>query len=184
MLEVVAVIASFICVILTIKKGIAAWAVGIVGIVAYFFLFYQEKLYAEMVLQVFFLLQSLYGWYHWSKNKDTVGKVKVLSISKMETIFSGIVLILGTGLVYYLLTTFTDASIPSLDAITAVISLTANILLARRKVEAWYLWMFVDIIFVVLFITKGLFLSAVLYGVFFLFALKGLLEWKSSLKRV
>jgi nicotinamide mononucleotide transporter len=183
MLEAVAVIASFICVILTINKGIAAWAVGIVGIVAYFFLFHQEKLYAEMGLQVIFLAQSIYGWYHWSKNKDKSGKVRVLNITRIETILSILTLTLGTMLLYHILTTFTDASIPSLDALTATISLTANILLARRKIEAWYLWMFVDIIFVGLFIMKGLYLSAILYGIFFLFALKGLLEWGNNLKK-
>lgn len=162
----------------------AAWAVGIVGIVAYFFLFYQEKLYAEMGLQVIFFAQSLYGWYHWSKNRDSLGKVNVLNITKLEVIISTITLIFGTGFIYYLLITFTDASIPTLDAFTAVVSLTANILLARRKIEGWYLWMFVDIVFVGLFIIKGLYLSAVLYGVFFLFALKGLLEWGKSSRGV
>tara|TARA_R110000868_G_scaffold87443_1_gene244576 strand:- start:77 stop:631 length:555 start_codon:yes stop_codon:yes gene_type:complete len=182
MLEIIAVVASFICVILTINKGVAAWAVGIVGIVAYFFLFHQEKLYAEMVLQVIFLLQSLYGWYNWSKSKRENKSVKVLNITKLEVIMSTIALTVGTGLIYYLLSTFTDASAPMLDSLTAIMSLTANLLLANRKVEAWYMWMVVDIIFVGLFISKGLILSAVLYGVFFLFALKGLIEWRRDLR--
>ena len=95
---------------------------------------------------------------------------------------STIALTVGTGLIYYLLSTFTDASAPMLDSLTAIMSLTANLLLANRKVEAWYMWMVVDIIFVGLFISKGLILSAVLYGVFFLFALKGLIEWRRDLR--
>jgi len=182
MLEWLAVIASLICVILTIRRSVVAWGVGIIGIIAYFFLFYQEKLYGEMVLQVIFLVQSVYGWYIWSNNVDKDNKTQVLNINRLELIVSGFTLVFGTGVTYYLLVTYTDTSLPSLDSITVTMSLTANMLLARRKIEACYLWMVVDIIFVGLFIIKGLFLSAALYAVFFLLALKVLLEWKRNLR--
>ena len=69
-LEVFATVFTLICVWLTVKRSIWCWPAGIIGVSAYFFVFYQSKLYADMGLQVIFLAQSIYGWYFWLHGKE------------------------------------------------------------------------------------------------------------------
>ncbi len=179
--EIIANIFCLICVALTVKKNIWCWPTGIIGVSAYFVLFYQYKLYGDMGLQVVFLFQSIYGWWFWlNGKKEDIEEVPIRTLSNPERgSILGIILLIW-GSLYYVLHSYTDAAIPHLDALVTALSLIANLLLARKVLENWILWIIADVFFVGIFIYKGLYLSAVTYVIFLVMATSGWINWKKD----
>ncbi|MCR9287667.1 MAG: nicotinamide riboside transporter PnuC [Bacteroidetes bacterium] len=180
-LEIFATIFTLICVWLTVKRNIWCWPMGIIGVSAYFFVFFENQLYADAGLQIIFLIQSIYGWYFWvyGKNED-IENVPIRRLKLTEQILTlsfCVILIFTIG---WLSATFTDTDVAYLDAMVASISLIANLLLARKIIDNWPLWMFVDVVYVGLFIYKELYLTAGLYVVFFFMATTGLIQWRKE----
>ena len=182
MLEIFAVIFSLICVYLTTQNNIWAWPYGIVGVILYGILFWKIHLFAEVILQIIFFGQSLYGWYNWAHIREKLA-APIKSLSKKQYVIYGIVFLTSVAILYFPLSMYTVASIPLLDSITTSISLIANWLLARRYIESWHLWIFVDVLYVGMFAFKGLILTPILYLVFFGMAIYGLINWKKEYKK-
>lgn len=181
-IEIIATLFSIACVVLTIMRNVWCWATGIVGVLAYMVLFYQYKLYADMGLQVVYLVQSIYGWYHWSKYKDESQAVTgILTLTPKQGLFSFLVVIVLWLGVWALLYFATDGDIPQWDALATAISLTAQGLLAWKFIENWLFWIVADILLVVIFIYKDLYLSAGTYMLFLVMAVIGWLQWKRNM---
>lgn len=182
-LEGFAVIFTLACVALTVVRNVWCWPLGIIGVSAYFFLFYENKLYSDMGLQVVFFVQSVYGWYFWvTGKKEDIDKVPIRTLNPQErwlTLGIIILMIAGFGL---FTDTFTDTDVPYIDAMVASISLVANMLLARKVLDNWALWIFADTFYVGLFIYKELYLTAGLYVIFFFMATAGLISWRKEWK--
>ena len=178
MLEIFAVIFTFICVYLTTKNKVSAWPVGIIGVTLFLILFLQIHLYAEVITQLVFLFQSFYGWYNWAKIRDKP-PAPIDSLTTKERIGWGSSIFILTGILYEILT-HTSASIPLVDSFTTSISIVANWLLAKRKLENWWLWIFVDVIYVGMFMYKMVYWTSGLYFVFFFMAIYGYRQWKTE----
>lgn len=134
-----------------------------------------------MGLQVIFLLQSIYGWYFWTHGKkEDIEAVPIRLLSNKERIFTGLILLLLIASIGYFTATFTDTDVAYLDATVASISLIANLLLARKILDNWVMWIFVDAIYIGLFYYKGLYLTSALYLVFFFMATAGFLQWRKE----
>jgi len=182
--EIFAVFFSLLCVILTVRRSVWCWAVGIVGVAFYAHVFYCEQLYADMGLQAVYLVQGVYGWLLWIKNGVETDDSKRITIEKIsgkkitEHLLIAFVLWIITTL---LLGKYTNSSLPDIDALLSVLSLVANYYLAKRFIENWFIWIVADLGYILLFAYKGLYLSAGLYGIFFCIAIYGLLEWKKIL---
>lgn len=178
LLEILAVVFTFICVYLTTKNRVSAWPVGIIGVVLYSIVFFQVQLYAEVILQIIFLIQSTYGWYNWSetKHKPPAPITKLTNLQRASWVGA---IFAFTGILYNILI-YTNASIPLVDSFTTSVSLVANWLLAERKLDNWYLWIFVDLIYVGMFAYKMLYLTSALYLIFFFMAMYGLHNWKKE----
>jgi nicotinamide mononucleotide transporter len=180
-LEIIAVIFTLVCVALTVIRNVWCWPIGIIGVTAYFFLFFQTKLYADMGLQVIYFAQGVYGWYFWlygKKADDEEVPIRRLSRNEILTGFAAIgCLIIAIG---FLTSTFTDTDVAYLDATVASVSLVANMLLARKIIDNWVLWITVDVVYVFLFAYKGLYLSSGLYALFFFMAIAGLIGWRKK----
>jgi len=180
-LEIIAVIFTLTCVTLTARQNIWCWPFGIVGIIAFFLVFLEQKLYAETTLQVVFLLQSLYGWYNWVKGRDSKD-LPVSSRSLTRFVLDvAFVLLLAVGF-GYLLDNNTDTTQPYLDATTACMSLLANWYIVNKRIQAWLLWITVDVLLMIMFINLGLNLSAILYVILLIFSIHALILWKRDLK--
>jgi nicotinamide mononucleotide transporter len=174
--EIIAVLFSLICTWLAVKKHILNWPMGIIAVIAYMLLFYKEKLYADMVLQVIFMIQGFYGWYNWVHKKEE-SEITVSCLSFKKRILY-VAIIIGLSLTWaYLLINFTNASSPLVDSFVATTSLVANWLMAKKKIENWILWIIADIIYVALFWYKELYLSSFIYLVFLCLAYKGYKDW-------
>ena len=154
-LEIIAVIISLIGVTLTIKRNMWCWGFNFIAFVLYAYLFYEFKLYGETILQFFFMVVNFYGFYHWLKG-----------------------LIFGLGLKY-----LTDAAVPMLDSQLAAFSLLATYWTSRKHIATWVLWVFVDIVYVGMFIYKELFLTAALYAAFVGLAAFGWWQWQQVKKK-
>lgn len=144
--EIVAVTFSLLCVWLSIKRNVLNWPAGIVGVLAYLILFYQIQLYADMILQVFFVGQGIYGWYYWRREKLSTGAIGVFFMTTTQRIFIIILLAFITFGWGFLLTQYTNASVPYIDAFAATSSFAANALMARKKIENWIFWIVADVV--------------------------------------
>ncbi len=184
-IEIIAVVFSLACIVLAVKKHFLNWPVGIIGTAAYMVLFYREKLYADMMLQLVFISQGIYGWYNWTRKQQNTETIEVEHLSVTQRIYT-LLFIAGFYTLWFLiLYNYTDASTPYVDALAATISLTANWLMAKKRTDNWILWILVDIIYIFLFYYKGLYLSSVTYTVFLILSIKGFIDWnkKSDIKR-
>jgi nicotinamide mononucleotide transporter len=168
MIEIIAVITSLLSVWLTIKNKIICWPIGIVGIITYMQVFYSNQLYANMNLQIIFLIQSIYGWIFWNRSESLIYRSTI-----REHIFSIISLIVSFLVIYHFHDNF-------LDSITTSISISATILLILHRLENWIYWIIADIFYLFLFIGTHNYYSLVLYIIFAIISIKGYIQWRKN----
>ncbi len=173
---------GLLSVFLTVRNNIWCWPVGIVSVVAYGVLFFRIKLYADSSLQVFFLVTGVIGWWQWLKGGRDKGELPITLLSRVQRLLSVGLVAVGSLMYGWLLSIFTDASIPFVDSAVAGLSVTAQLLLTRRKFENWVLWIVVDVISVGVYSYKQVYITAALYALFLVLAIRGYFEWKSILK--
>lgn len=176
MIEIIAVIFTLVCVILTIKSNIWCWPTGIIATIAYLYVFHVQHLYLQEVLQVIFILQSLFGWYYWNKHKKT----KHHSISPERLVIDLFITLILTILFTSILAAKTDNPEPALDTITTLLSLLGTWYLAKKNKYGWFVYIVADIFFIVMFMTQDLYYSAALYFLLLLLAIKGLIQWTKN----
>lgn len=176
-LEIFAVIISVIGVALTIKRNMWCWFFNFLAFVLYAYLFFEFKLYGETILQFFFMVVNFYGFYHWLKGKQQDHEIRIVPISVQLVIIQMVLAAVGGFLFGWSLHHFTDAALPWLDSQLAAFSLLATYWTSRKHIATWVLWVFVDIVYVGMFLHKDLYLTAVLYAAFVLMAAFGWWQW-------
>lgn len=177
-LELFAAALGVIAVWLTVRQNPWCWPIGLVMVVLYSWIFYEVKLYSDMLLQLFFAVLQVYGWWQWTRpdnQKDARQVSRLASAPMLKGLSAGLVfsLLLGAGMAHY-----TDAAQPWLDAALTGFSLVAQLWMAQKRLQCWALWVVLDVIFVGLFLYKGLYLTAGLYALFTVIAVRGWLEWR------
>ena len=181
-LEVIGVITGLLCVYLAAVNNILNWPIAMISVGIYIFIFFDARLYADMGLQFYFMGMNIYGWYYWSRKPATQEKAPVVLITKKEIIFSLIAIALATFILGSVLK-YTPASYPYIDSFCMACSLVAQVFLARKVLENWLIWIFVDIIYVGIYIFKGLNLTAIMYFIYIGIALMGYVDWKKDYKK-
>ena len=169
-------------VVLTAKRSVLCWPAWLVSIIAYGVFFTHIKLYADATLQVFFLITSVIGWLAWQKDKtgDAEAELPVTWTPLSERwAYLGLTVIASIG-IGFVFDRYTDAHVPYWDAGCAGISVAAQILMMKRRIESWHLWVIVDVIYTALYATKGAWLTVILYAIFAVIAVGGLREWRKS----
>ncbi len=178
-LEWMGVFTGILCVWLAAKNNIYNWPIAIVSVVIYMFIFLQSKLYADMGLQVYFLATSCYGWYYWSKSRNNPERSAPISqITRKEILFFILGVIAFTGIIGLFLHKQTDASFPFIDSFCTACSILAQVFLARKVLQNWLIWIFVDIIYVGVYISKDLYATAIMYALYIYIATIGYLDWR------
>ena len=178
LLEVAGVISGLLCVYLAAKNIIWNWPLAIISVTIYIFIFYNSNLFADMGLQVYFLAVNIYGWYFWSQKPSSETKAPVTSIKKREILLSALAILIFTFLLGWALFNHTTASYPYLDSFCTACSIVAQFFMARKVLQNWLLWVFVDVIYVGIYILKDLHLTAVMYAIYIVIALIGYMDWK------
>ena len=178
-LEWLGTISGFLCVYLAAKEHILNWPVAIVSILAYMVLFFEYQLYGDSALQLYFLGTSIYGWYYWTKKKQEQEKPIVLLERKEVTLIVLSVIILSVFMGLFL-DHYTDTNVPYADGFCTAMSFVAQLLLTRKILQNWILWIIVDICYVPLYLYKNLYLTAVLYALFLALAVMGYINWRKT----
>ena len=182
-LEIVAFVFTLACVYLNTREHVAAWPIGIVGTGLYAVLFFESKLYGDFGLQFVYIASSVYGWYAWSRGGANDERLAVSRVPKKTALFAGGFVIFAWPLAGLFFDRCTDTDVPYFDALPTVLSLCGQWMLARKHIENWWLWIVADVIYVVLFIYKHLYLTSLLYALFIGLCALGLRDWNRSLRK-
>lgn len=184
LLELIGVAFGLLTVYFSVKQNILTWPTGIVSVSAFGILFYHIKLYADMCLQVFFLWSCLQGWYFWLHGGEQRSALRVSRLTPAQRVAIGLAVLASVLSIGYLFHRYTDASLPFLDSTASGMSVVAQLLMMRKKLEHWYLWIAVDVFSIGIYVYKEVMLTAGLYLVFLLLSVRGLVEWKRELNRL
>ena len=181
-LEIAANVAATIAIVLAGRNNVHTWWTGMVGCGLFALLFYQANLYADVVLQVFFIASSALGWWYWQRRDAG----SVLSIAAADfpsvgwTALAGLAAAAGYGaLLHYL----TDAYAPFIDSAVLTFSVIAQLLLMKRRIENWAFWLLVNSIAVPLYASRELYLTAFLYGCYWIHAIMAWIAWRRLAER-
>jgi nicotinamide mononucleotide transporter len=183
--EVTAAVLGIVYIFLSIKQHILTWPVGLLTSALYIYVFFVSKFYADMALQGYYVAVSFYGWYLWLKGNP--GKEPSLDVSRTPRHLWLWLLLVSVGsflLIEFVLQHYTDSPIPVGDAITTALSLVATWMLARKYIEHWLIWIFVDAFSTLLYAFKGLWPTVVLFSVYTVMAVAGYYQWRKELKEL
>ena len=183
-IEIVGAILSLIYIYLSIKQQVSLWFFGIISSLFYIVVFYQSKLYADMSLQFYYVVISIYGWIYWKKgNSESEKELPATKITLKYILIS----IVATGifyLVYYYALVYFKSNVPKTDALVGALSVTGTWMLARKFIENWLVWIVVDALCIGLYIYKGLYPTVILFIIYTLMAWVGYQQWKKTLEKI
>ena len=186
LMEAIAAIASAWSVWLLAKNNPLGWWIGLIGVMAYAAVFYQVKLYGEVAIQFFYLITSLQAIYIWLRGGENSTEKPVCRIDQRWLILTAVLVTVGVFGLRTVLVSLGGAA-PFWDALTTILSAIAQLYLMERYLESWYLWIVADTIYVPLYASRGLYLTSILYAIFWLMAIYGLqnfqrIYWEQKLK--
>ncbi|HBF50765.1 MAG TPA: transporter [Massilia sp.] len=181
-LELISFALAVTTVLLNVRQNHWAWLFSITSSATYAVVFFDARLYGDSGLQLVFIAASVWGWYQWLRG---TGETRLV-VTRLNSAGWGWALAgwaLGFLVLSWFLKTYTNTDVPHVDAFLTAGSLVGQLLLARKKVENWVIWIVVDVLYVGLYLFKDLHVTAVLYAVFVLLAARGLRAW-SNIARV
>ena len=179
LLEVIAAAFGLVSVFLSTRQNIWSWPTAIINVSLYIVVFYQGRLYGQMALQPVYLALSIYGWYQWLHGGEQHSRLLVSRATPRLLLWLGILNVVAWIVVAMILRR-TDAALPGLDALLTTTSLVAQWMMTRKILENWLLWVAVDIVYVPMFISQGLYATAMLYAAFLVLAAMGFVDWRRS----
>ena len=176
-LELISFVLAVTTVALNIRQKHWAWLFSIASSATYAVVFYDARLYGDMGLQFVFIAASVWGWHQWLHGGASAAPLAPTFLKAGGRAWSLAAWLALFVLLSSFLDHYTDTDVPHADGFLTAGSLVGQLLLARKKVENWHVWIAVDVLYVGLYLYKGLVLTAVLYGVFVLLAIAGLRTW-------
>tara|TARA_B100000927_G_C16454790_1_gene465386 strand:- start:458 stop:1051 length:594 start_codon:yes stop_codon:yes gene_type:complete len=178
-IETFAVAFSISYVVLAAKGNIWCWFFAILSVSIYIFLCYEAKLFAETILQIFYLIMAFIGYFTWNNSNEKF-TAKQLSISNhILIILSGAII---TFLIGFYLATYTEAKMPIIDSFTTCFSIIATFLVIRKILENWVYWIIIDLVSIYIYFSRDLHLTSLLFLVYTVIAIIGYFNWKKKLQ--
>lgn len=194
-IEIFGAVTGIIYVFLEIRQTIWLWPVGIITSAVYLWVFFTSKFYADMSLQGYYLIISILGWYwwvrgtgekkEWEKGIKGEGEKEELLVTRLKFrtgMILVVVFVLLYGIMWFVLSRFTDSPVPVWDAFITSLSIVATWMLARKIYEHWFLWIVVNFVSAALFLVKGLYPTVILYFVYGVMSFAGLAAWKKTIR--
>lgn len=182
-LEWAANITTAICIFLAGRNNVHTWWTGMVACVLFGVLFYDFQLYADSMLQVFFVATSVVGWYGWaSKGKEISTPNVTFGPGGLAIAYITATTIAAYCIYTLLLVNFTNAYAPALDSAILVLSIVAQLFMMRRYVLSWPLWVVVNTIAVPLFFSRELYVTSFMYSLYWFHAFYGWYNWNKLSK--
>ena len=181
-LEAVAVIFGILSVWFARKENIWVYPTGIVNVLVYVYLCFFAGLYADMAINAFYFVMSVFGWYNWSRRDESLHHVPISILSIKQWLFYILLIAVAFGVIYFVLLNFTDSTVPLFDSFTTSLFIAGMWLMAIKKIENWLLWILGDVLVIPMFAIKGLAFTSIQYIVFLVLAVMGYIEWRKRLK--
>lgn len=176
-LEITANVFNAASIFLAARNSLHTWWVGIIGCTLFSLVFFNTQLYADVTLQLFFIVTSIIGWRHW--RQGAAKTALPIRRTRMTPLVSMLVTAAAVAALYgWLLYRFTNAFAPFPDSVVLAFSVLGQLLLVRRRYEAWWCWLLVNSIAVPLYLARGLTVTAILYAAFWINALVALYRWR------
>ncbi|MBL0145985.1 MAG: nicotinamide mononucleotide transporter [Chitinophagaceae bacterium] len=167
------------------KNNVWVYPTGIVGVLLASYVYYflsVPPLYADAILNIYYFLMSVYGWYNWVQKKDAAEAYPISWCSKKElSVGIGFFFVFWAA-IYFLLIKITDSNTPVLDSLVSASAVTAMWWMAKRKIENWHAWIFSNIVAIPLNFYKGFMLFTLMYVLFLVMAYMGYISWKKEIK--
>jgi nicotinamide mononucleotide transporter len=184
-LEITAVVFGIISVLFARKNNILVYPTGLISTLIFIYILYNFKLYGEFIINIYYSVMSILGWYLWSRRNNDQEEFPISIMNSKEYKISGLIFtatLLFIALVYHFFDKFTDLT-AYVDAFTTALFFVGMWLMAKRKIENWIVWIIADIISVPLYFYKGLTVSSLQFIVFTIIAILGYKEWKKYLAK-
>lgn len=182
LLEIFGAVTGIIYVFMEIKQNIWLWPVGIATSATYIFVFRDNGFYADMLLNVYYVAISFYGWWAWwsgnSRQTSEREELKIKRLNLKTFLWVLLFFVLSFTGMWYALDLWTDSPVPQWDALITSLSVVATWMLTRKILEQWHVWILANAIAVIVYICKGMYPTSVLFLVYFLMAIEGLRVWK------
>jgi len=180
--EVAAVVLAIGYLALAIAQSIWCWAAAFVSTSIYLVLMFHARLYMESALQIFYLGMAVYGWYQW---RHGPGPHNALPVTRwaaawhVRAIATVVALSICSGIV---LDVYSNAALPYLDSFTTWGAVVATWMVARKILENWLYWFVVDSVSIYLYVSRGLYLTALLFAVYLVLIVIGYLSWRREIE--
>jgi nicotinamide mononucleotide transporter len=182
--ELIGAASGLLCVWLIIRENIWNWPVGLAYALVSLLVFYNARLYSDLVLHVFYVFMNGYGWYYWLRGagaRGSEGRLVVARLSTRSTSLLGVATVIGIIAMGWLFDYYTDADLAYWDSTTTVMSFAAMWMAAHKYIENWLVWLVVDVLATGIYIFKGIWPYAVLYGLYIPMAVWGWMAWSRSM---
>lgn len=175
-ISIIALISGVLGVWLTIKQNIWCWPMALISVFTSSIEFFEQRLFGDMALQVIYFVAGIYGWYYWAKQKR-----EVFLITRINPQYWSALLLITVfqSIVYYFLLSQWKGDKALWDSILTACSLTATYMMTKKWLENWFVWVIIDSAYVLLYFSKGMWLFALLYGIFAIVAFYGWRKWKT-----
>ena len=180
-IEVLGFLTGVSCVLLGIAEIPWSWPVGIAYNILLFIVLWTHGVYALALLQIVYIVISLYGWWNWLHGGVGHGTLRICRTPPRLGLILAVVSVAGMLTLHAILSRYTDSTVPWLDAVTTTLSLIAQYLLSRKMMATWFVFTFVDVIAIVINLEKGLYPIVALYSFFIILCLFGFRHWNKSL---
>lgn len=182
LLEFIAVFFGLLSVWYARNENIIVYPTGLINVGLYVYICLTAKLYADMGINIFYFIMSIYGWYNWGRIDENKKHIPISFCTIKQHIFSILILIFSFVILYYILKNYTDSNVPVLDSLTTAIFIVGMLLQTLKKIENWIYWIIGDLLVIPLFIYKNLALTGVQFIIFLIIAISGYLEWHKRIK--
>lgn len=167
---------------LQVRENVWNWPIQLISSALYVVVFLNARLFSDASLNVLYVVLYLLGWYWWLRGGENRGELHIARVTQRMTLLLAGLTVVATAAWTVFLTSIADSA-PFLDAFTTVLSLVALFLTARKIFESWHLWIFVNLVYIGLYVYKSLALTAVLYAIFAGLSVAGLINWRRLLRR-
>lgn len=176
-LEIAGTVIGLIYLWLEYRASVWLWAANIVMPAIYIFIYAESGFYADMGINIYYLVASLYGWAGWLRRGDNGKELPITHTPQRKIIPLTLLGIASMAAILFILLRYTDSTVPYGDSFTTAASIVALYMLARKYVEQWLVWIVIDAVCCWLYVSKGLYPTAALYGLYTLLAIFGYRKW-------
>ena len=183
-IESLAVIFAIIYLILAAKEDVKCWYAAIISSILYIYIMYDADLIMESMLQIFYVLMAVYGWLQWNNIVDKKIKLKIKSWRKINHIYAIFLIIVLSIISGMLLQKYTEAALPFMDAFTTWGAIISTYMVAKKILENWIYWFVIDSISIYLYVSRELYLTAILFLIYLIIIFFGYKSWKKKLDSI